>query len=282
MDIGIPPLREHVDMPLHWIGDDDLRDRIVSGEAAVRTVWLSESNDEGGDVIEISRYGLPRGEHDRYGRGRHLRRCSACRAATKAPAASAGYDQVLNRFRFIPGADRGEVSGDRVALRAVSSAVEIGFPFLGVAHQDIECAWRAPIGKRLAVQPGSDGGDVRRSQAELWHALGRNAVLDDRSDEFSPLISQNQLRTNQVRSRFSAPAVRAMAEAAIALEDLLAMRNLFGRSRRTHRIVRSTIAAAASLCRWGRVRGSLRRRLRSTHCRVKCDDDNAEEPKTSP
>src|SRR3989475_3765953 len=63
-------------------------------------------------------------------------RCSAGRPATKAPAASTGHDQVLNRFRFIPGADRGEVSGDRVALRAVSSAVEIGFPFLGVAHQE--------------------------------------------------------------------------------------------------------------------------------------------------
>src|SRR5213080_1631339 len=68
MDIGIPPLREHVDMPLQWIGDDDLGERIVSGEAAVRTVRLSESNDEGGDVIEISRAGLPRGERDRYSR----------------------------------------------------------------------------------------------------------------------------------------------------------------------------------------------------------------------
>src|SRR2546427_11998254 len=164
-------------MPLQWIGDDDLRDRIVSGEAAIPTVWLSESNDEGGDVIEISRYGLPRGERDRYGRGRHLRPCSASRPATKAPAASAGHDQVLNRLRFIPGADPGEVSGNRVALRAVSSSVEIGFPFLGVAHQDIECAWRATIGKRLAVQPGGDGGDVRCTQGGLWRTRGGKAVL---------------------------------------------------------------------------------------------------------
>src|SRR5207244_1775919 len=106
-------------MPLQGIGDDDLRDRFVSGEAAVCTVWRTQRHDEGGDVIEISRYGLLRGEGDRYGRGRRLRRCSAGRPPTKAPAASAGHDQVLNRFRFIPGADRGEVSGDRVALRAV-------------------------------------------------------------------------------------------------------------------------------------------------------------------
>src|SRR2546428_652041 len=112
--------------------------------------------------------------------------------------------------------------------------------------------------------------------------LGGNAVLDDRSNEFSVLISENQLRTNQVRSRFSAPAVRAMAKAAIALEELLAMRNLFGGSRRTHRIVRRTVAVAASRWRLGRARGSLRRRLRSTHGRGKCDDHNAEEPKTSP
>jgi hypothetical protein len=61
MDVGILPLREHVDMPLQWIGDYDLRDRIVSGEAAVSTVWLSERNHEGGDVIKISGYGPPRG-----------------------------------------------------------------------------------------------------------------------------------------------------------------------------------------------------------------------------
>src|SRR5213083_3612829 len=175
-------------MPLHWIGDDDLRDRIVSGEAAVCAVWRTQRHDEGGDVIEISRYGLPRGERDRYGRGRHLWRCSAGRPATKAPAASAGHDQVLNRLRFMPGTDPGEVSGNLVALRAVSRSVEIGFPFLGVAHQDIECAGRATIGKRLAVQPGSDGGDVRRTQRELWHTLARNAVLDDRSNEFAVLI----------------------------------------------------------------------------------------------
>src|SRR5437660_4830068 len=266
MDIGIPPLREHVDMPLQWIGDDDPGDRIVSGEAAVRTVWLSESNDKGGDVIKISRYGLPRGERDCDSRRRHLRRCRAGRPATKAPAASAGHDQVLNRLRVMPGADPGEVSGNRVALRAVSRAVEIGFPFLGVAHQDIERAGGAAIGKRLAVQPGSDVGDLRRTQREFWHTAAGNPVLDDRSNEFSVLISQNQLRTNQVRSRFSAPGVRAMAEAAIALEELLALGNLLGRSRRTHRIVWST----------------LRRSLRSSHCYGTCDDHTAEEPKASP
>src|SRR5437660_1519138 len=279
---GNPALGEQFEMPMQLIGDDDLGDRIVSGEAAVRTVWLSESNDKGGDVIKISRYGLPRGERDCDSRRRHLRRCRAGRPATKAPAASAGHDQVLNRLRVMPGADPGEVSGNRVALRAVSRAVEIGFPFLGVAHQDIERAGGAAIGKRLAVQPGSDVGDLRRTQREFWHTAAGNPVLDDRSNEFSVLISQNQLRTNQVRSRFSAPGVRAMAEAAIALEELLALRHLFGRSRKTRRIVRSTIAATASRCRLGGARGSLRRRLRSTHCRGTCDDHNAEEPNTSP
>src|SRR5947207_4904569 len=282
MDIGIPPLREHVDMPLQWIGDDDLRDRIVSGEAAISAVSPSERDDKGGDVIKISSYGLPRGERDRYSRRRQLRRCRGGPPATEAPAASAGHDHVLNRLRVIPGADPGEVSGNRVALRAVSGSVEIGFPLLGVAHQDIERAWRATIGKRLAVQPGSDGFDVRRTQGELWHTLGGNAVLDDRRNEFSVLIGENQLRTNQVRSRFSAPGVRAMAEAAIALEELLAVRNLFGRGGRTHRIVRSTIAVADSPCRLGRARGGLRRRLRSAHGRGTGDDHNAEQPNTAP
>src|SRR5260370_12522340 len=200
MDIGIPPFREHVDVPLEWIGDQVIRDRIVSGEAAVRTVWLSESNDEGGDVIKISRYGLARGERDHYSRRRHLRRSGAGRPATKAPAPSARHGQVLNRLRFIPGADPGDVSGHRGALRAVSDSVEIGFPFLGVAHQNIECAWRAAIGKRLTVQPASDGGDVHPTQGGLWHTLCRNAVLDARTNEFPVCVSENQLRTNQVRS----------------------------------------------------------------------------------
>src|SRR5881394_239624 len=92
MDIGIPPLREHVDMPLQWIGDDDLRDRIVSGEAAIGAVSLSERDDKGGDVIEISCHGLPRGERDRYSRRRQLRRYRGGPPATEAPAASAGHD----------------------------------------------------------------------------------------------------------------------------------------------------------------------------------------------
>src|SRR5438309_11280233 len=280
MDIGIPPLREHVDMPLQWIGDDDPGDRIVSGEAAVRTVWLSESNDEGGDVIKISRYGLPRGERDGDSRRRHLRRCRARRPATKAPAASAGHDQVLHRLRVMPGADPGEVSGNRMALRAVSRSVEVGFPFLGVAHQDIECAGRAPIGERLAVQPGSDVGDLRRTQREFWHTAAGNPVLDDRGNELTALIGEHDLVTNEVRSRLSTPGVRAVTEAAIAFEELLATRDLLGRSRRTLRIVRSTFTPAGW---WRRRRAcrNLRRSLRSTNGRDTCDDHTAEEPKPS-
>src|SRR5207244_4274061 len=110
MDIGIPPFREHVDMPLQWIGDYDLRDRIVSGKAAVRAVWLSESNDEGGDVIKISRYGLPRRGRDCDSRRRHLRRCRARRPATTPPAASARHDQLLRSHRLTRRADPAEVS----------------------------------------------------------------------------------------------------------------------------------------------------------------------------
>src|SRR6266480_6606921 len=266
MDIGIPPLREHVDMPLQWIGDDDLGDRIVSGEALVRTVRLSQRDDEGGDVIEISRNGLPRGQRHRYRRRRPFRRCRPGRPATEAPAAATGHDQVLNRLGIVLRADGGEVSARRVTLRAVSHAVEISFPFLAVAHQDIEGAGGAAIGQRLAVQPGSDVGDLRRTQREFWHTAAGNPVLDDRRDELAVLIGENHLVTNQVRSRLSAPAVRAVAEAAIALEELLAARDLFGRSRRTLRIVRST----------------LRRSLRSSHCCGTSDDHTAEEPKASP
>src|SRR5258708_2103436 len=147
MDIGIPPLREHVDVPLQRIGDRDRWDRIVSGETAVRTVCLSQRNDEGGDMIKISRYDLSGGERDRYFRRRHFRRrCRADWPAPEAHAGSAGHDQVLNRFGFVPAADPGEVSGNRVTLRAVPSSCEIDLTFLGVANQDIDLAWRATIG----------------------------------------------------------------------------------------------------------------------------------------
>src|SRR5437879_1799947 len=120
MDIGIAPFREHVDMPLPWIGDDDLRDRIVSGKALVGTVWLSERDDEGGDVIELSCNGLPRGQRHRYRRSERLGRCGAGRAATP-PAATARHDQILNHLGLVPPADPSEVSLHRVTLRAVSS-----------------------------------------------------------------------------------------------------------------------------------------------------------------
>src|SRR5437762_1643628 len=282
MDIAIPPFREHVDVPLHGIGDHDLRHRIVAGEAAVRTVCFSQRNDKGGDVIEIPLHDLSRGERDRYSRRRRLRPCSAGRLATKADAGATRHDQVLNGFRFVLAADPGEVPGNRVALRTASSSVEIGFTLLGVSHQNIEVAWHATIGKRLAVQPGGDGGDVCHAQSELWHAARGNAVLDDRRNELSVLISENDLGTNQVRSGLSAPRVRAMAEAAIPSEELLAKGNLFGRRWRTHGIVWRTIAAGGSLCRLRRARWNLRRRLRSTHRGGKCNNRSGDERESSP
>src|SRR2546430_11037754 len=145
MNIGSPPLREHVDMPLQWIGDDDLGDRIVSGEALVRTVRLSQRDDEGGDVIEISRNGLSRGQRHRYRRRRPFRRWRPGRPATKAPAAATGHDQVLNRLGIVLRADGGEVSARRVTLRAVSRAVELGFPFLVFSPEEFTGAGSARI-----------------------------------------------------------------------------------------------------------------------------------------
>src|SRR5260370_37268689 len=284
MDIGIPPLHEHVDVPLQGIGNDDLWDRVVTGEGVVCTVCRPQGNDEGGDMIKISGCDLSGGERDSYSRTRHFRRrCRADWPAPEAPAGCAGHDQVLNRFGFVPAADPGEVSGNRVALRAVPSSSEIDLTFLGVANQDIELAWRATIGERLAVQPGGDGGDVRLAQREPWHTLHRNAVLDDRSNEFPVLISEHHLRTDQVRSRLSTPGVRAMAETAIASEELFAMRNLLGRSGMTRTVGRSTFAtgAARSLGRLRRARGNLRWRQRSTDGRGKSDDHSAGEPEPS-
>ncbi len=144
----------------------------------------------------------------------------------------------MNRLGFVAAADPGEISGGRVALRAPPGSDEIRFPFLGVAHQDIECAGRATIGERLAVQPGGNIGDLRCAKPELRHSLGWDAVLHDGRDQLTVLIAEHHLVSDEVRAGFSAPGVRAMAEAAIAPEDLLATGNLLGRGGRTLRIIR--------------------------------------------
>src|SRR5437762_2826924 len=69
--------------------------------------------------------------------------------------------QVLNRLGYVAAAVPDEISSGRVAWRAAPGSVEIRLPFLVVAQQDIGCAGRGTIGKRLGMQPGSDGFDVR-------------------------------------------------------------------------------------------------------------------------
>src|SRR4029077_13058991 len=105
-------------------------------------------------------------------------------------------------------------------------------------------------------------GYVRRGERELGHTLGGDAVLHDGRDQLPPLIVEHHLVTDQVRAGFAAPGIRAMAEAAIAPEDLLATSNLLGRGGRMLRIVRA--------------RRPLRRRLRSTQYRRTCGDHRAE------
>src|SRR4029077_7973228 len=106
-------------------------------EAAVRPVRVSQRNNEGGEMIELSSHDLSRGERDRHRRGRQLRGgFGTGRPATKTSAAT-GHDQILNRLRLVPAADPGEISGNRVALRAVSSAAEVDLALGGVSHQDV-------------------------------------------------------------------------------------------------------------------------------------------------
>src|SRR5439155_6085014 len=150
------------------------------------------------------------------------------------------------------------ITAHRVALRAASGTVEVGRSLLGIPNQNVERARRATIGERLAVQPGGDVGNVRGAQRELWHAPRRNAILNDRRDDLSMLIGENHLIADQVRSRLSASGVGAMAEAAVAPEELLATRILLRRSGRTHWIVRCALGAGATAGRCRRAWRSLR------------------------
>ncbi len=51
-------------------------------------------------------------------------------------------------------------------------------------------------------------------------------MVDDATDEFAFLIIQDNLRAEQIRSRFSASCVGTMAKAAVAFKQPLALRNV--------------------------------------------------------
>src|SRR3954471_8388587 len=242
VNVRIPPLGEHVDVPLQRIGDDELRNGIVAREAAIRAVWLSQCDDEGGEMVQLSLHDLAGGKSDRDCRRRHLGRRGG--ASPDAHAAS-GDDQILNRLRIVLRAYARQITRCRVTLRASSGTTEVRRAVARVADEDIERARRAAIGQRLSVQPGGDVADLGGAQGELRHAARGNPVLDDWRDYLSVLIAKNDDVADEIRSRLTAACVRAVAEGAIAPEQLLTVRDLLRRRRGTHRIVRSTFGTAA-------------------------------------
>ena len=155
-----------------------------------------------------------------------------------------------------------------MARRAV--LVKVCLAGLGIAHQNIQLAGSAAVGKRLVVQKGRNGSNVAGAQIKFRHSFAGNAVADDRRDEVSVLIVKHNLRQNQIGSRFSASCVCAVAKAAVGFKQLLPMRKLRGRSGRALRVGRSPMRAL------GLGRGRCVRRSLAGRLLAKCDDTNCQ------
>ena len=95
--------------------DDDLRHGAVPGEAPVRPVHLPQRHDEGGQVIQVARHGLPRGERNRDRGWRHRGPCRP-----RAPPRATRHDQVLNGLGVVLAADPGEIVFVRGATEAIN------------------------------------------------------------------------------------------------------------------------------------------------------------------
>ena len=83
-----------------------------------------------------------------------------------------------------------------MTLRAATEAVEVRFAFFGVAHEDIERARGAAIGKRLTVQPRCNVGDVRREQSRhpTIFMISGTAQRNERLTPFFPAAADETLR----------------------------------------------------------------------------------------
>src|SRR5262249_19513173 len=117
----------------------------------------------------------------------------------------------------------------------------------------------------LAVQPGGDVRDVGRGERELRHPDGGDAVLHDRGDRLAVLIAQYHRVPDEVRALLPAARIRAVAEAAVTAKQLLAVRQLLGRSGRVLGVVGRAIGGGrGSRCRtwWSLFRSLLRNERR--------------------
>ena len=272
MDVGVVPLRQHIDVPLQGIVHHHLGNRTVPRKAAVSAIRLRQPDNKGGEVIELAGYGLARRQrHGDRGR-RDLRQRGAL--ATRL-VRSARHNQVLQRLGIVLRADAGEVAGNRMARHAMFA--EVCLAGLGVPHKNIKLARSTPVGKRLAVQKSRDGANVPITQIKPGHPLVGKAVSDDGSDKLAFLIIQDNFRADQIRSRFSASGVCAMAKAAVGFKQLLSLCNFRRRRRWMRRVGWRTMKATASGSRRG-LRGSFGCRLLGkceySHC--KNEDKNSE------
>src|SRR5271154_367409 len=114
-----------------------------------------------------------------------------------------------------------------MASVALSRAVEIGLPCLGVASYDVD-DWVHPMQRGCpdaVVKKRCDIGNLRLRQSELRHAFVSAAVQDDWRNPFAIVIVENQHRSEEVRTAFSPFRVCAVAEAAGGDKCLLAPRH---------------------------------------------------------
>ena len=188
-------------------------------------------------------------------RQRHCdrRRRHAHRRRPAAAAAAAGHQPRLLEQPRVRNLRRqaAQIAGRRMARRAFR--VEVRLSGGGVADDD---ARRLETGLVVAggtegVQERRDVGHLRVRKRELRHAGAPGT--DDRRDQLSVVVGEDDLRAQQARPAVAAAGVGAVAELAVDAVERLAALDRRGIARRTHRIVEAPLRR----CR-GRGRGRLR------------------------
>ena len=181
-----------------------------------------ERDVEIGEPHEHARHRLTRRQ-----RHRHLDRVLVEIRRLRRPGAAAAarhQELLLQRHRLVLRADALQIAGRRMARAALAGAVEERLAGLRIAREDVEHLIQPAVRVQEdgGVEERREVGRLLRAELEGGHALVGPAGAQERAELLPALVALHQLRPRQVGSARPAARVRAVAEAALVDEDVLA------------------------------------------------------------
>src|SRR5579863_6731585 len=135
-----------------------------------------------------------------------------------------------------------------MARAALSRPVEKRLSRFRIAYHDVgrNIAARIAAGDRETVEEADDIGHLLRGEIEFRHSEIPASVQHDYGYCLAILVSEHELRPQQIRATFSAARIRTMAKAAIRAKELLPAGNGCGVRLCVRRILRRASASRAS------------------------------------